>query len=262
MTSRLPRPCALPIVERRISFSTVDLPSSDDVNHDSNRNNTITEVIQGFLYLGGVLDALNGPQLRGLGITRGLCVAKECCDVDISHNEFAVLRKIPMTDNSRQNLRGNIAEALEFIESVRAEGSKVIVFCRKGASRSASVVLAYLMFLYSVPYSEALTFLQSSRGVVDPNLGFRHELEVLDRDLSPHRAVHLQQQQQQGSSDDDDGMNDSSILSLSHSLTVEMAHPAMPKSEFCLLLSTMPPVTPVLCTTDQHTQSPTLIQTE
>jgi atypical dual specificity phosphatase len=52
----------------------------------------------------------------------------------------------------------------------------VIVHCAAGISRSASVVIAYLMEYYNFPLSKALKFVKDTRRIVDPNEGFLQSL--------------------------------------------------------------------------------------
>lgn len=50
-----------------------------------------------------------------------------------------------------------------------------------GKSRSATVVIAYLMQLLRITPTEALSQLREGRGVCDPNDGFKHQLELYHR---------------------------------------------------------------------------------
>lgn len=49
-----------------------------------------------------------------------------------------------------------------------------------GVSRSATVVCAYLVATMSMTAPESISFVQSKRGIVCPNLGFRHQLEAYE----------------------------------------------------------------------------------
>ncbi len=56
------------------------------------------------------------------------------------------------------------------------EKGNVLVHCQAGVSRSASVVIAFLIKKFKVDFSEALNFVQSKRKVVNPNEGFKLSL--------------------------------------------------------------------------------------
>lgn len=49
-----------------------------------------------------------------------------------------------------------------------------------GVSRSATVVCAYLIATMSMTAPESISFVQSKRGIVCPNIGFRHQLEAYE----------------------------------------------------------------------------------
>ena len=54
-----------------------------------------------------------------------------------------------------------------------------------GKSRSATVVVAYLMRKFQMTPLEALTRLREARGVCEPNLGFMHQLDAYHKMGSP-----------------------------------------------------------------------------
>ena len=75
--------------------------------------------------------------------------------------------------------------SLAFINEAKAKGESVLVHCDRGASRSATIVLAYLMqysdksvnFIHKSMTTEAcIKWLQRIRGVVNPNKGFVEQL--------------------------------------------------------------------------------------
>jgi dual specificity phosphatase 12 len=57
----------------------------------------------------------------------------------------------------------------------------VFVHCAMGKSRSATLVVAYLMWKYGVDANVALEQLCEGRPVCDPNPGFKEQLEVWER---------------------------------------------------------------------------------
>lgn len=60
----------------------------------------------------------------------------------------------------------------------RAEGSKVLVHCKMGVSRSASVVIAYAMKAYNWDFKKALDYVQQKRNCIKPNSSFISQLET------------------------------------------------------------------------------------
>lgn len=63
---------------------------------------------------------------------------------------------------------------------------KVLVHCHVGVSRSATLVLAYLMLKQKLTLVEAVCAIKDNRGVI-PNRGFLRQLIKLDEQLfGPH----------------------------------------------------------------------------
>lgn len=52
----------------------------------------------------------------------------------------------------------------------------MLVHCQAGVSRSASVVIAFIIKKFKVDFTEALSFVQSKRKAVNPNQGFQLSL--------------------------------------------------------------------------------------
>ena len=50
-----------------------------------------------------------------------------------------------------------------------------------GASRSATIVIAYLMWTKKMKFIDALNYTQSKRNIVDPNLGFKEQLKMFEK---------------------------------------------------------------------------------
>jgi len=68
-------------------------------------------------------------------------------------------------------------EALQFIES--SEGA-VLVHCRQGISRSASITIAWMMRHNDWGFFQTLEFAQSKRSKISPNPGFINMLRAFE----------------------------------------------------------------------------------
>lgn len=60
----------------------------------------------------------------------------------------------------------------------RAQGTRVLVHCKMGVSRSAATVLAYAMKQYGWGLEQALIHVQELRPIVRPNPGFLRQLQT------------------------------------------------------------------------------------
>ncbi|KAI4886364.1 hypothetical protein NFI96_004711 [Prochilodus magdalenae] len=76
-----------------------------------------------------------------------------------------------------------------FIHSaLTTHSGKVLVHCARGISRSATLVLAYLMIYQGLTLSEAIQAVRPHRSIL-PNVGFLQQLRELDADLTLQRQT-------------------------------------------------------------------------
>ncbi|XP_077571646.1 dual specificity protein phosphatase 26-like [Stigmatopora nigra] len=76
----------------------------------------------------------------------------------------------------------NFQAAADFIHTALRRGGRVLVHCQVGVSRSATLVLAYLMLKQKLTLVEAICAVKKNRGVY-PNRGFLRQLIRLDKQL-------------------------------------------------------------------------------
>ncbi|KAG8574810.1 hypothetical protein GDO81_009346 [Engystomops pustulosus] len=72
--------------------------------------------------------------------------------------------------------------AADFIHKALRGRGKILVHCAVGVSRSATLVLAYLMIYHHMTLVEAINTVKDKRGII-PNRGFLRQLLELDSDL-------------------------------------------------------------------------------
>lgn len=84
--------------------------------------------------------------------------------------------KIHLEDNYRCKIYHYLEPVADLINEYLKKGYNVIVHCKTGISISATFIMTYLIKYHNRCYNSAFTFLQQKRSVVDPNIGFIHEL--------------------------------------------------------------------------------------
>ncbi|KAL6079708.1 tyrosine protein phosphatase yvh1 [Balamuthia mandrillaris] len=135
------------------------------------------EICEG-LFLGSVV---SGKDLKGIteaGITAVLIAA---CDIEPHYPAELRYLVLPRLFDSRlQDILSYFEECFAFIDSVRNSGSAVLVHCMAGVSRSASIVIGYLMRTLDMSFSDALTKTKNIRPWIDPNDGFIRQLQLFD----------------------------------------------------------------------------------
>lgn len=78
-------------------------------------------------------------------------------------------------------------EAADFMDEAVESGGRVFVNCRYGVSRSATLVIAYLMIKKNMSAVEAVRTVKHARDVIRPNDGFLQQLAHLDNQLRKRR---------------------------------------------------------------------------
>lgn len=85
---------------------------------------------------------------------------------DIKYNKFII-----------QDGEGNIIPICEKVkEIIDGESGNILVHCYVGKSRSASVVIFYLMDKNNIPYSDARKIVKNSRSIIDPVPHYKNQL--------------------------------------------------------------------------------------
>lgn len=74
------------------------------------------------------------------------------------------------------------------IHTTLFEGGKVMVYCRAGMSRSASLCIAYFMRHHNMTMDEAFQFVKEKRPIIHPNPGFVRQLKQFEAKLHNRRS--------------------------------------------------------------------------
>jgi protein-tyrosine phosphatase len=138
---------------------------------------SMDEIIPG-VFLGNYDQAENLPLLERYKITHILNVANglENC----FPNKF-VYRSVQLDDNPTQNIAAHFQDNLEyvlfrFIEGALQQGGKVFVHCLMGVSRSATAVIAFVMWKNHLHFREAYALTKQKHSDTGPNPGFIQQL--------------------------------------------------------------------------------------
>jgi hypothetical protein len=99
-----------------------------------------------------------------------------------------IYKKIPLDDVDDSPLGEYLDSAVKFIHEQLESGKNVLVHCMMGKSRSAAIVIAYLLYRSTIDKSlgldslqKAYLFLKSRRPIVSPNPGFMKSLALFEK---------------------------------------------------------------------------------
>ncbi|XP_029108511.1 dual specificity protein phosphatase 26 [Scleropages formosus] len=142
------------------------------------------------LYIGDQDIAADRRALSRLGITHILNCAHSKWRGGAEYYEGMniVYQGIEAHDSPTFDMSVNFYPAAEFIHKALCIGGKILVHCAVGVSRSATLVLAYLMIRQNMTLVEAIKTVKGHRGVV-PNRGFLRQLSGLDSILRTSRKI-------------------------------------------------------------------------
>ncbi len=90
---------------------------------------------------------------------------------------------IDCLDTDEQDMRPFFDPFFEFVDAAINAEETVFVHCRQGKSRSATLVIAYLMHKKKFTLEEALAFCKERRCIVRPNPHFMAQLQQFQDDL-------------------------------------------------------------------------------
>jgi protein-tyrosine phosphatase len=144
------------------------------------------EVVPG-LWIGHVGCATDASMLQMRNITR---------IVDVSARNYTPangvkLLRLPIPDVSDFDIRQIFNQTNAFIhQSLDIEKQNVLVHCAWGISRSASVVIAYLMAYRNLTLQQATDLVAQKRPIINPNPGFRKFLKLYEDELDTYRKTH------------------------------------------------------------------------
>eukprot|EP01135_Chromosphaera_perkinsii_P000306 Nk52_evm75s62 gene=Nk52_evmTU75s62 len=130
------------------------------------------------VYLGSALVSRNMKKLQKYGITHIVncsCLTNE----DTFRDHFKYL-SLPVEDVPTADVESFFGDIISLCEEARAEGGRVLFHCQYGVSRSAIMVLCYLMWLKNMTFEESFEYLKKCRPICNPNYGFICQLAEWD----------------------------------------------------------------------------------
>ncbi|KAI8349522.1 dual specificity phosphatase, partial [Mortierella sp. GBAus27b] len=130
------------------------------------------------LYLGAEHNATDVNCLARLGITAVLNVAIEISNA----SQQQQYQNLSWTHHQR-NLLSEFPKAFAFIEDIKNMDGKVLVHCQLGVSRSASLVIAYVMKTMQYKLTEAYEFVKARSSVISPNMSLMYQLAEFGKTL-------------------------------------------------------------------------------
>ncbi|XP_074176432.1 protein phosphatase Slingshot homolog 2 isoform X2 [Rhinolophus sinicus] len=126
------------------------------------------------VFLGSEWNASNLEDLQNRGVRYILNVTRE---IDNFFPGLFEYHNIRVYDEEATDLLAYWNDTYKFISKAKKHGSKCLVHCKMGVSRSASTVIAYAMKEYGWNLDRAYDYVKERRTVTKPNPSFMRQLE-------------------------------------------------------------------------------------
>ena len=147
-----------------------------------------TDKILDHLYLGDKDSYVNIDKFNIKGILNVSDVEPSIyLNPEIVYEQF----KIDDTTTASQILYENLDKYVNYIHEFVRNGNNFLVHCYDGISRSASIVIAYVMKFKNLDLSSAIEYVTKRRFIVDPNIGFIETLERYNEYLIIKRKEYI-----------------------------------------------------------------------
>lgn len=139
-------------------------------------NNDFTgSLIINNIYLGNIYDAYDINTLKNLEINNVLSAVIGFNDIyDSSINHLS----LNLIDNETQNIIHYFDISNHFIDNIIQKKQKILIHCIAGRSRSATLLIAYLIYKYKYSVNDAIKLLKEKRNIVEPNQNFINQLHT------------------------------------------------------------------------------------
>lgn len=145
------------------------------------------EIVSDRIYLGNHVDADNKLHLANLQIKHVMNVSN---DVENLHSDDFNYARISLPDNEEEDIGQHFERAFAFFDEAESKGERVFVHCHQGVSRSATIVLAYLMKKNGWSLKQTYVYVKDKRKQIHPNIGFWRQLEKLEIALRGSSSLH------------------------------------------------------------------------
>lgn len=128
------------------------------------------------IFIGNIFDASNIENIKNNNINAVFNISP----VDIPKSKDIRYYNLSIDDSPVVDIYTHLPNVISYIDKEITNGSKILVNCQVGVSRSASVVISYLLYkygqLFAYNYDIAYNILKKCRNIVRPNDGFRQQL--------------------------------------------------------------------------------------
>lgn len=89
-----------------------------------------------------------------------------------------------ISDQTDVSIKSVFSLCHNIIDSCINSDGNILIHCEMGISRSATIVISYLMYKKQMTMDEAIAFIKSKRSIIKPNCGFLYQLSRYETELN------------------------------------------------------------------------------
>ena len=131
-------------------------------------------VVEGRFYQGSLESVSKLRVLNSLGVRLVVCAAAELLPLFPGQFDYVHL---PVDDTPREDILSHFEDVYRRLDQAFERQEPVLVHCAMGISRSSTITIMFLMRKFGLSSQQAFAILQKRRPFVQPNPGFRLQLE-------------------------------------------------------------------------------------
>jgi len=166
-------------------YNRIKMNLKEELSMDNNeikKEEDYNEIVNDFLYISGYKTASTASDLQSMKITNIInCSGDLCENLSFSGINYLTLN---IRDNVSENIECLFFKCINYINEAKEKKGRVLIHCYKGVSRSVSILISYLIYLYKWTYDEAFDFVQSKRSIANPNIGFYLQLKTFHKRIT------------------------------------------------------------------------------
>lgn len=160
-----------------LSFQTVTKPVLKIAyNPSPTSDDSLSEILPNFFLTS--LIGVNKTNLEKNGIFNVISVINYDIKfpLEFKHLHFS------LADSPEVDISQIFSETFDFIDACLTSNQKIVVHCQAGISRSASVVIAYVMRKQKMTFDTAYKVVKSKRSIINPNFSFCCALKKFEKE--------------------------------------------------------------------------------
>ena len=125
------------------------------------------------IYIGNAYNASDYYTLQNYKITHIVNISEEISNYFPDHFNYL---QIDILDDKNASITPHLDDFINYVDNVPSN-ENVFVHCFMGSSRSASLVLVYLIRKHNMTFTDAYNFLKQKRPIVNLNVEFAKQIK-------------------------------------------------------------------------------------